>query len=279
MGNVLVGFIIIAVVTVALFLLTRLLLYKLLERKLFENDRIIAQTPAELSLPYEALLISAGSRQLQAWLVSAPDTTEPNPVILILHGQGETLSNWVGVQAYLFGQGISSMVFDYSAYGQSTGQARLRHLPDDALAAYGVLEQKVAPNAAKYALGFSMGGAVMLEAFGVHDNSLAGLILAEPFLSIRELVVAWGIIPRSLAFIGPDVLNNLNTIGQVNKPMLLVHSQADEIVPLWQAKRLYQAANAPKELVVHDSFQHNAIWQIPGDDYWLPIVRFVQGED
>ena len=279
MSNALFGFVIIVIVAVALFLLARLFLYKLLERKLFENDRIITQTPAELGLPHEELLIDAGSRQLQAWLVSAPETTKPNPVILILHGQGENVSNWVGVQAYLFDHGISSMVFDYSAYGHSTGQARLRHLQEDALAAYGMLEQKVARNAAKYALGFSMGAAIMLEAFSDADHSLAGLILAEPFLSIRDLVVAWGIIPKPLAFIGPDVLNNLNTIGQVNRPLLVVHSQDDEIVPLWHAKRLYQAANAPKELVVHDKFQHNAIWQTPGDDYWLPIVRFVQGEN
>ena len=118
----------------------------------------------------------------------------------------------------------------------------------------------------------------MLEAFSGSDNSLVGLILAEPFLSIRDLVVAWGIIPKQLAFIGPDVLNNLNTIGQLTRPLLIVHSKADEIVPLGQAERLYQAANAPKELVVLDEFQHNAIWQNPADDYWLPIVRFVQGE-
>jgi alpha-beta hydrolase superfamily lysophospholipase len=276
MSNALLGFVIIVIVAASLFLLARFLLFKLLEKKLFENDRIITQTPAELGLPYEELLVNAGSRQLAAWLVSAPNTTKPSPIILILHGQGETVSKWVGVQAYLFGHGISSMVFDYSAYGHSTGQARLRHLPEDALAAYGALEQRIAPESAKYALGFSMGAAVMLEAFGDADNSLAGLILAEPFLSIRDLVVAWGIIPKPLAFIGPDVLNNLKTIGQVNRPLLIVHSQADEIVPLWQAKRLYRAATAPKELVVHDQFQHNAIWQTPGDDYWLPIVRFVQ---
>jgi alpha-beta hydrolase superfamily lysophospholipase len=273
MSNALVGFVIIVSVAVLLFLLARLLLFKLLERKLFENDRIITQTPAELGLPYEELLIKTGSRQLQAWLVSAPDAAKPSPVILLLHGQGETVSKWLRVQAYLFGHGISSMVFDYSAYGNSTGTARIRHLREDALAAYGTLKQQVAPDTAKYALGFSMGAAIMLEAFGDADNSLAGLILAEPFLSIRELVVAWGIIPKPLAFIGPDVLNSLKTIGQVNRPLLVVHSQADEIVPLWQAKRLYQAANAPKELVVHDKFQHNAIWQTPEDDYWVPIVR------
>jgi alpha-beta hydrolase superfamily lysophospholipase len=278
MSSALLGFVIIVVVAVSLFVLARLLLNKLLEKKLFENDRIVEQTPAELGLAYEELLIKIGSRQLQAWLVSPPDTTKPSPVILILHGQGETISKWLGVQAYLFRHGISSMVFDYSAYGNSTGQASIRHLREDALAAYGTLEQKAVPDIAKYALGFSMGAAVMLEAFGDADNSLAGFILAEPFLSIRDLVVAWGIIPKPLAFLGPDVLNNLKTIEQLTRPLLIVHSQADEIVPLWQAKRLYQAANAPKELVVHDQFQHNAIWQTPGDDYWLPIVRFVQGK-
>lgn len=278
MSSAFLGFVITLVVAVSLFVLARLLLLKLLEKKLFENDRLVDQTPVDLGLAYEAVPIEVGSRQLQAWLVSAPDTTRSSPVILILHGQGETISKWVGVQAYLFRHGISSMVFDYSAYGNSTGQARIRHLREDALAAYETLGQKIAPETAKYALGFSMGAAVMLEAFADAGNSLAGLILAEPFLSIRDLVVAWGIIPKQLGFIGPDVLNNLKTIGHVKSPLLIVHSQADEIVPLWQARRLYQAASGPKQMVVHDGFQHNAIWQIPGDDYWLPIVRFVQGK-
>lgn len=278
MNSVLLNFVIVVVVALSLFVLTRLLLHKLLEKKLFENDRLVEQTPADLGLAYQELLINPGSRQLQAWLVSAPDTSRPAPVILILHGQGETVSKWVGVQAYLYRHGISSMVFDYSAYGNSTGRARIGHLREDALAAYETLEQKVAPDTAKYALGFSMGAAVLLEAFGDADNSLAGLILAEPFLSIRDLVVAWGVMPKPLAFFGPDLLNNLKTVGQQKRPLLIVHSQADEIVPLWQAQRLYQAANAAKKLVVHEQFQHNAIWQTPGDDYWLPIVRFVQGQ-
>ena len=278
MDNALLVLVIIVVVGVSLFVFARLLLLKVLEIKLFENDRIVEQTPAELGLAYEELLINVGSRQLQAWFVSAPDTNKSSPVILILHGQGETVSRWLGVQGYLIRHGISSMVFDYSAYGNSTGKARIRHLPEDTLAAYRTLERKVGQDTAKYVLGFSMGAAVMLEAFSGSDNSLAGLILAEPFLSIRDLVVAWGIIPKQLAFIGPDVLNNLKTIRQLTRPLLIVHSKADEIVPLGQAERLYQAANAPKELVLLDEFQHNAIWQTPVDDYWLPIVRFVQGE-
>jgi alpha-beta hydrolase superfamily lysophospholipase len=153
-----------------LFVLARLLLLKLLEKKLFENDRLVEQTPAELGLTYEELQISPDSRQLQAWLVSAPDTTQPSPIILILHGQGETISKWVGVQAYLFRHGISSMVFDYSAYGNSTGQARIKHLREDALAAYEKLEQQVDQDIARYALGFSMGAAVILEAFGDAEN-------------------------------------------------------------------------------------------------------------
>ena len=119
MSDAFLGLAIIVVVATTLFVAARLVLFKLLEIKLFENDRLVEQTPDDVGLPYQELLIRIGSRRLQAWLVSAPDSTKPSPVILILHGQGETVyatkvgGSWF-TEVVDTGDGFTSLALDAS---------------------------------------------------------------------------------------------------------------------------------------------------------------------
>ena len=261
---------------IVLFVIARLFLRRLIEKKSFENDRVVDKLPSDLGLEYEEILIDVGSRKLQAWLVVSPPINHRKSAILILHGGGETISLWIGVQEFLYHQGISSMVFDYSAYGKSTGEAKLGNLREDAVAAYKLFERVISQDTRKYVLGFSMGAAVSLEAYSGFGKSLDGLILAQPYSSIRDLAVAWGKLPKPLAFIVPDVQNSEDIVNRVDKPLLMISSRADKVAPLEQAQKVFSAASDPKELIIHQKVNHNDLWENPTDDYWLPIIQFIE---
>lgn len=259
----------------ALFAIGRVVLRRILAWKFFENDRVVDKRPSDLDLAYEEMWIEVGSRKLQAWLVPAPATHPEKAAILIYHGAEETISWWIGVQKYLHDRGIASMVFDYSAYGKSTGEARLENLPEDAVAAYETFERMVGQDTHKYVLGFSMGSAVVLGGYPGFGDSLDGMVLAHPFSSTRDLVVALGY-PRQLAFTVPDLLNNEAYVKEVNQPLLVISSEADQICPLPMAQKVFDAAGDPKEFIVHQDVNHNDLWENPTDDYWLPILRFIE---
>lgn len=260
---------------VALFAIVRFILRRILAWKFFDNDRVVDKLPSDLDLPYEEIWIAVGSRKLQAWLVPAPSTRPTESAILIFHGAEETIAWWIGVQKYLYDRGISSMVFDYSAYGKSTGEARLGNLQGDAVAAYETFARRVGPDTHKYVLGFSLGAAVLLEGYPGFGDSPAGIVLAHPFSSTRDVVVGLGF-PRQLAFTLPDLLVNETTVKRVNKPLLVISSEADQICPLAQAQKVFHAAEEPKAFIIHQEVNHNDLWENPTDDYWLPIIQFIE---
>src|SRR5580704_17726340 len=75
------------------------------------------ETPARLGIPFDRLKIASGDRQLDGFLVRAPSTCQPQTAVLIFHGVGETISQWVKAQQFLYEHCTSSIVFDYSGHG------------------------------------------------------------------------------------------------------------------------------------------------------------------
>lgn len=262
-------------VLMALLVIVRRLFRRIIEWKFFQNDGVVDKRPSDLNLAYEEIWIEVGSRKLQAWLVQAPPTHPERSATLIFHGAEETISWWTGVQKYLYDHGISSMVFDYSAYGVSTGEAKLGNLRGDAVAAYAAFARRAGPATHKFVLGFSLGAAVLLEAYPGFGDSPDGVVLAHPFSSTRDVVVALGF-PSRLAFTIPDLLNNETTVKEVNKPLLVISSEADEICPLSLAQKVFDAASDPKELFIHPDVNHNDLWKNPADKTWLPVIRFIE---
>ena len=110
--------------------------------------------------------------------------------------------------------------------------------------------------------GYSLGGAVaILTAAG--NPYVKALVSDSAFASFPEMVT------RNFQNLGPfkyvfsffsrflgrvifrmDYIKNSpeRHIGKVQVPVLLIHSQTDELIPIAHARRLYQKANYPKEL-------------------------------
>jgi fermentation-respiration switch protein FrsA (DUF1100 family) len=65
-------------------------------------------------------------------------------------------------------------------------------------------------------------------------------------------------------------------VKRVNKPLLVISSEADKIIPLAQVQKVFTSASDPKELITHLEVNHNDLWENPTDDYWLPITRFIE---
>ena len=267
---------IILVILFAVFMIVRLILRHIIEKKFFENDGLVDKLPSDLNLEYKEIWMDVGERELQAWIVKAPRINQQTSAILIYHGGGETISWWIDVQKFLYEKNISSMVFDYSAYGKSTGQARLGNLRADAVAAYETFDRVFSQDTHKYVLGFSLGAAVLLEAYPGLGDSLDGVVLAHPFSSARDLVVGLGALPKHLAFLVPDIYNNETYIKRVNKPLLVISSETDKIISHSQAQKVFNSAGDPKETIIHPEVNHNDIWENPTDDYWLPIIQFIE---
>lgn len=263
-------------VAMALVVALSPLLLDRLERAMISTGPNGPETPAAVGLAYERLKIPSGSRLLDAYLVEASPNCQARPALLIFHGVGETISRWVNVQRLLFDHCVSSMVFDYSGNGDSSPPGTVHNLHQDAIAAYNLFHARFAASGSVCTLGFSMGNAVMLDAYPEFRPEPACMIVGGAFSSARDGAVhAWGI-PKWMAHLLPDQWNNVTAIARSHSALLVVHSDSDHSNPLWMGERLYQAAPQPKQIVVLHGLRHNAAVTGPIQQWWAPVVAFIE---
>ncbi len=248
------------------------LLLTVTSRMLLRSDRLNGTMEQMLrSFPFaeDRLVISSGSRRLSAVYVSAGDDT---PVVLICHGIGELVEYWEKVQGLLKGMGVSSLVFNYSGYGASSGiVVSAAHCEEDAMAAYRELVNR--GHHSIFLLGFSLGSGVACAVALRADVN--GLILCEGFSSLREAGAAMGF-PRWLTRLVPNRWDTINRVGELKVPALVVHSDVDGLFPLSMAKRVADACRLRGKLIVVTGFLHNAPIFGPTATYWQPIAEWVK---
>jgi alpha-beta hydrolase superfamily lysophospholipase len=247
------------------------LLLNVTSRMLLRSDRmngIMEQMLSGFTFGKERLVIPSGKRRLSAVYVSAGEET---PAVVICHGIGELVEYWGKVQGLLKGMGVSSLVFNYSGYGTSSGILTTAHCEEDAVAACRELAGR--DHRSIVLLGFSLGSGVGCAVASRVD--IDGLVLCEGFSSLREAAIATGF-PRWVTRVVPDVWDTVHRVCELEMPVLVVHSDVDGLFPLSMAQRVAEACGPRGTLIVINGLTHNAPIFAPTEDYWRPIAEWVK---
>jgi hypothetical protein len=246
-------------------------LLTVISRLLLRRDRLNGTKKRMLRLfPFEQqrLVIASGSRRLSAVYVTAADEA---PTVLICHGIGELVEYWGGVQDLLKAMGVSSLVFNYSGYGDSSGYISTANCEEDAVSAYN--ELVAWGHRSIVLLGFSLGSAVsgaVASRLGVD-----GLVLCEGFSTLREAGTTMGF-PRWMTRVVPDSWQTVRRVSELKIPVLVVHSDEDDLFPVAMAARVAEACGTRGQLIVINGLSHNAPIFTPTLAYWQPIAEWVK---
>lgn len=271
-------FIGVCVVIVAAFVV-RMTLVPRLERDLFATHSPSTDTPQAHGVSYGVVTIDSHGRRLQAWTVDAGAGT---PAILLFHGNGETIHDFAHVQAYLFRQHVSSMSFDYSGFGASSGTPTVQNLNEDARAAWRSFAKWAGGRHPEFVLGYSLGTGVALHNVSTFVPQPLGVIVYGAFSSAKSLVGYISIgLPTWLKPIMPDLWDNVAAAARMREPLLVVAGMNDLNVPPIMGRRVAlfaQAANAGSRFVLVPGADHGGIAEratMPA--VWAPILAFVHG--
>jgi len=235
------------------------------------------ETPESVGLTYERAKIASSNRTLDGYLVQASSACQPKVALLIFHGVMETISEWVKAQRFLYDHCVSSLVFDYSGHGDSSRPGTVKNLDQDSTAAYTWFASRFTNDTRLCVLGHSMGSGPMLDALPSFQPAPACVVVANAFSSLRDAGVHRGT-PRILVYMTPDAWNNAKNISRNRAPLLLIHSDADTVNPIAMGERIFQAAPEPKQMVVLHGFKHNDLYKSPSEQWWAPVLQFLQGE-
>jgi len=230
--------------------------------------------PGDESSPSKAISIPHRNRVLEA-VFATP--TAPSAAILLFHGIGERLSYWQSVQRLLTEHNIASLVFHYSGYGKSTGANTPQNLHQDAHAAYATLRSLLPESTPVHLLGFSLGSGIATDAAPHLSPRPAGLILCQPFTSLRAAASCY--VPAVLSPLLPDIWQTHRTIADISLPLLIVHSDADELFPFAMAQQIEAAAKLRPnhhtvDLIQPKGISHNGAYLHPTLAYWQSIIDF-----
>lgn len=237
-------------------------------------------TPANEGIPFSRVAVETGDRTLIGWWVRArADSGRTPPALLFLHGNRSSISDYVALQKFLYRQGVSSLVFDYSGFGASGGSASLTNAVADAASAARVFADSAGPSARKTAMGSALGATVLLQAIDGVQSFVNGVVIEGVTASVKESAIRDGRLPKLVAPLVEDIGDNVAAAQKVKVPLLAVHSYADERFPIEDAERVVAAVNTQTSLVRHWRKGHSALLASSKVCDWEPVLRFVRAGD
>lgn len=255
----------------ALLLLTAILMIPTLLRQvtnafLFHPERGQSRTPAEVGLGYEELrLVAEDGVRTQAWWIPwSGDPTEGIGVSVVsFHGNAGTMADRLEHTRWLHDLGVSVLVPEYRGYGDSEGSPGEEGLAADARAAFDELSRRAGDDRL-VVHGRSLGGAVAIRL--ASDRPVQGLVVESTFTDLRSMASRSGI-PLASHLVAYD-FDSLSRIRQIDAPLMIVHGEADELIPFDMGRALRDAARGPVELLAVPGGTHNDTWVRAGASYW-----------
>jgi hypothetical protein len=216
---------------------------------------------------------TADGLRLTGWFVAASGSS-PRGTVLVFNGNAGNRAHRGPLAAALRKHGLQVLLVDYRGYGGNPGAPTEIGLAADSRAARAYLVGRPDVDASRLVyFGESLGTAVAVN-LAIEHPPMA-LILRSPFTSMGDLGQRhYPFLPVRLLL--RDRFAAIDQIHSIRVPLLVIAGGLDRIVPIEQSRRLYDAAMAPKTLVVIPHADHNDYELLAGDDMIEAIVRFLQ---
>ena len=260
----------ILITAVVLYALAAGVMYAAQRRFMYFPDPV-RTPPASTGLSHvsEIVIPTPDGEKLIAWYGKA---RPGQPTLLYLHGNGGSLALRSGTMQTYLEHGRGMLMMAYRGFSGSTGSPSEAANVADAKLAYETLIRFGIKPSDIILYGESLGTGVAIQV--AKEKKVEGLILDAPYTSILELASAqfpW--LPVSLLL--KDRYESLAYIRDIHVPIYIMHGDADEIVPVEMGRRLFAAANEPKEMKIIHGGRH-VIHDGPTFEYvngWIDRLR------
>jgi len=218
---------------------------------------------------------SSGSETLHGFWIRQPGSA-PRLTVVYSHGKGENLARdieWTHAE-FLWQCGFDVLTYDYRGFGRSTGTS------EDELTL--IADAKAALAFALTQPGVTLGRVV---SYAHSLGSAPGIALASATPGLRALIVESGFstgqaMAESANPLGMPVswllrqpMLNTERIAKVTAPVLVMHGDADILIPVAQGRELYAAAREPRQLRIVAGAGHDEVQKVLGLPAFSALMR------
>ena len=154
--------------------------------------------------------------------------------------------------------GYGVLMVGYRGFG-NPGSPSEEGLYMDAQAAIDAVRAKGVPEDGLVLYGESMGTGVATQM--ATEYGAAALILESPYTSVPDVGAdRYPLVP--VRWLLRDHYDSINKIKDVHMPFLLLHGELDQVVPVKFGKKLFAAANEPKQAFYVPDAGHNNVYNL-----------------
>ncbi len=203
------------------------------------------------------------------------------PSILFFHGNGEIAADYDDIAPAYNRLGINFLAADYRGYGSSSGTPTASAMARDALVIltgirkWRVQHKHIGP---LFIMGRSLGSVSALELAARYPNDIQGVIIESGFAYTEPLLRFLGVRTKNLGITEEDGFGNYEKVSRCTKPLLVIHAQHDQFIPVSDAQALLKNCPAGrKQLIIIPGADHNSILRFAGPDYFTYIKDFIEG--
>lgn len=216
-------------------------------------------------------------------------------IVICVHGfTGSGKKDFASLAQAYYKNGYNVLLVDNRAHGQSEGK----------YVGFGVLDRFDLRNWVKYVInrfgsnvqiflhGISMGAATVLMASSIMPKNVRGIIADCGFTSVYEIfeyvlkrdyhlpkfpiIYLTNIMSKIRAGYGYKDVNTTAEIARSDIPILFIHGENDEFVPLWMTMKNYSYCKAYKELFIVRESEHAESHYIDKKGYERRILTFIE---
>ncbi len=207
------------------------------------------------------------------------------PTMIYFHGNVEVALHYEGIRQLFHQAGVNLAVFDFRAYGFSTGNLSYTALLKDPIPLYHKfktwMEKEYPGKSAEefICMGRSLGSACA-SALGAYEDApnITKIVFESGYSSTYDLMT------RLFMLRHPQITEETlepysNHIYQkkIRKPTFILHGVRDSIIPVEQGQQIFDCipSDVPKQFVRIEDATHNNI-MLFGEKYFGPLKEFLE---
>lgn len=202
--------------------------------------------PVNLDFTVESFVFkSSNGHKLNGWLLK-PKNVSPSYTLLHFHGNAGYLVSQYRAISPLINHGFQVFLFDYSGFGFSEGKATRKNVLKDANAALTYVKSRQETTGTKLLIyGQSLGGHLAAVVGAERQEEIDGLVIEGAFSSHKDVAATRaGFLAHIFV---KELYSGKKSIKQYKKPLLVIHSSEDHVVPFKLGKKLFDAASTAKD--------------------------------